>query len=58
MAHDKTELENRIRYEVIPLVKEYIKDGILNCIPGEAKEYFDDWMDLNTHSKAMQEITG
>lgn len=56
MASDRIELEKRIRYEVIPLVKEYIKDGILNCIPGEAKEYFDDWTNLNTHSKEIQEI--
>ena len=51
MANDKTELQNRIRYEVIPLVKEYIKDGILNCIPDEANKYFADWVNLNAHNK-------
>ena len=49
MAKDATELKNRIRYEVIPLVKEYIKDGILNCLPGEANEFFEDWLNLKSH---------
>ena len=56
MAKDQAELKNRIRYEIIPLVKEYIKDGILNCLPGEAKEYFADWMNLNRHID-IQEVT-
>lgn len=49
MAKEATELKNRIRYEVIPLVKEYIKDGILNCLPGEANEFFEDWLNLKSH---------
>lgn len=55
MAKDTTELKNRIRYEVIPLVKEYIKDGILNCLPGEANAFFEDWLNLKSHN-AVQEI--
>ncbi len=55
MAKDIAELKNRIRYEVIPLVKEYIKDGILNCLPGEANAYFEDWINLEPHNKAPQE---
>ena len=54
MANDATVLKNKIRYEVIPLVKEYIKDGILNCLPGEANQYFEDWINLNPH-KPIQE---
>ena len=50
MAKDTAELKNRIKYEVIPLVKEYIKDGILNCLPGEANEFFNDWIELRPHT--------
>lgn len=55
IVNDRTELKNRICYEVIPLVKEYIKDGILNCLPGEAKEYFNEWMNLKPYSRGIQE---
>ena len=55
MSKDQAELKNRIRYEVIPLVKEYIKDGILSCLPGEAKEYFDAWLSLNPRNINVQE---
>ena len=55
IAKDKSELKSRIRYEVIPLVREYIKDGILNCLPGEANEYFDDWINLVPHDKNSQD---
>ena len=54
ISKDIAELKNRIRYEVIPLIKEYIKDGILNCLPGEANEYFKDWMDLSPHIKNQE----
>ena len=57
MAKDKAELKNRIKYEVIPLVKEYIKDGILNCLPGEANEYFEDWINLSEHTKNTEVTT-
>ena len=47
---DNTEvLKQKIKYEVIPLVKEYIKDGILTCLSSEAKPYFDDWLELKVH---------
>ena len=51
MSNSRGELINRIRDEVIPLVKEYIKDGTLNCTPSVANEYFDDWINLNSHTK-------
>lgn len=56
MAKDLDELKNRVCYEVIPLVKEYIKDGILNCLPGEANDYFEDWKKLVPHNKGNQEV--
>lgn len=49
ISKNTIELKNRIQYEVIPLIKEYIKDGILNCLPSEANEYFKDWLQLNPH---------
>lgn len=57
MAKDKTELKTKIQYEVVPLIKEYIKDGILNCPPSEAKVYFDDWMKPIPHKKANDNTT-
>ncbi len=50
MTNDTEVLKQKIRYEVIPLVKEYIKDGILTCLTSEAKEFFDDWLELKPHS--------
>lgn len=43
MTENEDELKLRIKYEVIPLIKEYIKDGILTCLPDEAQKYFDAW---------------
>ena len=48
MAENENELKLKIKYEVIPLVKEYIKDGILNCLPDEANKFFNAWKELNT----------
>ncbi len=50
MTNDTNVLKQKIQYEVIPLVKEYIKDGILTCLTSEAKEYFDDWLKLKVHN--------
>lgn len=50
MTNDIKVLKQKIRYDVIPLVKEYIKDGILTCLTSEAKEYFDDWLELKVHN--------
>ena len=49
MSSTDNELKTKIRYEVIPLIKEYIKDGILNCLPKEADGYFVDWLNLKVH---------
>lgn len=49
-------LKQKIKYEVIPLVKEYIKDGILTCLTSEAKPYFDDWLELRVHDSQVSEI--
>lgn len=49
-------LKQKIKYEVIPLVKEYIKDGILTCLTSEAKPYFDDWLELRAHNSQVSEL--
>lgn len=47
MAKSKDELANRIEYEVIPLINEYINDGILNVGPKERESAFTFWKKLN-----------
>lgn len=42
MAKDMNALRLKMRYEVVPLLKEYIKDGILRGEP-EDEKYFECW---------------
>lgn len=42
MAKDMNALRLKMRYEVVPLLKEYIKDGILRSLP-EDEKYFESW---------------
>lgn len=42
IAKDLPELQRKMRYEVIPLLREYIKDGILQAGEGDG-EYFSAW---------------
>jgi 5-methylcytosine-specific restriction protein B len=53
MATTNSELKQKIIYEVIPLVKEYIKDGILSVRPEEAAKWFDAWKQLTTKKEAV-----
>ena len=46
MAKSKEELTNRIQYEVIPLINEYINDGILNAKSTEKEDAFASWSNL------------
>ena len=46
MAKTKDELTNRIEFEVLPLINEYINDGILNVKDEEKKIAFDSWCNL------------
>lgn len=48
MAGNDEELKLKIEYEVIPLLKEYIKDGLLNCREKEMNAYFEAWRNLQT----------
>ena len=38
----------KVRYEIIPLIKEYIKDGILRVSRDEQNNYFNAWLNLET----------
>ena len=48
MAEDDEELLLKIRYEIIPLIKEYIKDGILRANRDDQQKYFSAWLNLET----------
>ena len=48
MADNDEELMMKIKYEIIPLIKEYIKDGILSVRPDEANKYFEAWLKLES----------
>lgn len=44
MAANRPELEAKIQYEVIPLIDEYINDGILNVTQKQKNDAFDVWL--------------
>lgn len=46
MAEDEEELTDKVEYEIIPLINEYINDGILNVKNEEKKTAFDSWLSL------------
>lgn len=46
MAEDEEELKDKVEYEIVPLIKEYINDGILNVKNEEKKTVFDSWYSL------------
>lgn len=57
LADDIESLKMKMRYEVVPLIKEYIKDGILvgkSC----DQEYFDHWMnaECNPHELSGSDL--
>lgn len=43
MANDKEELREKIHYEIIPLINEYINDGLLNVKKDEKIKAFHYW---------------
>ena len=48
MAANRPELEAKIQYEVIPLINEYINDGILNVTQKQKNDAFAAWSNLQT----------
>lgn len=55
MAESKEELTNRIEFEVIPLINEYINDGILSVKPKERDDAFDSWVNLEVIKVAQED---
>ncbi len=51
MAKDMSSLKLKMRYEVVPLIKEYIKDGILRSMSNDDK-YFDSWQNAECYNPA------
>ena len=48
MAKGKDELKLKMEYEIIPLINEYINDGILRVDVKEKKRVFNAWRNLET----------
>lgn len=55
MAKSKEELANRIEFEVIPLINEYINDGILNVSHKERDDAFPSWTNLEVIKNTQEE---
>ena len=55
MAKNEDELKNRIEYEVIPLISEYINDGILNVNHKERDNAFTSWANLEVIKTTQEE---
>lgn len=47
MAESEEELHDKVEFEILPLINEYINDGILNVKNEEKKTAFDAWRSLN-----------
>ena len=47
MAESEEELQDKVQFEIHPLINEYINDGILNVKNEEKKTAFDAWRSLN-----------
>lgn len=53
MARDLASLKMKMRYEVVPLIKEYIKDGILRSTPDDER-YFEKWTDAMCYYPSVE----
>lgn len=47
MAESEDELHDKVEYEILPLINEYINDGILNVKNDEKKTAFNFWLSLS-----------
>ena len=55
MAKDMASLKLKMRYEVVPLIKEYIRDGILRSMADDDK-YFDCWQKAECYSESQSDF--
>lgn len=54
MANDEAELATKMEYEVLPLIAEYINDGILNVKNDEKQKAFEAWRMLQPYAKKIE----
>ena len=47
MAQSKDELYDKVEYEILPLINEYINDGVLNVKNDEKEIAFNSWLSLS-----------
>ena len=47
MAESEEELQDKVEFEILPLINEYINDGILNVKNDEKKMAFNSWLSLS-----------
>lgn len=58
MAFSEDELRNKVDYEILPLIAEYINDGIINVSDEVKKKAFRAWSDLQPVSVIEDEDMG
>ena len=46
MASSEEDLRNKVEFEILPLITEYINDGILNVTDKDKEDAFDAWQNL------------
>lgn len=46
MANTASELETKVKYELIPLVEEYAKDGIIEVTDEKLNKAFEEWIQI------------
>lgn len=56
-AESEDELHDKVEFEIIPLINEYINDGILRVKNEEKKTAFNSWLSLNPVQKIVDEDT-
>lgn len=56
MAKTEEELRDKMEYEILPLINEYINDGILNVDKKEKNDAFEAWRDLKTIVTAKPQV--
>ena len=58
MASSEEELENKVEFEILPLITEYINDGILSVNDEERNNAFNAWKNLLPMQPAVDEEVG
>lgn len=54
-ADSEDDLRDRVKYEIIPLISEYINDGILDVKKEEKDKVFDSWLKLQPIKEKIED---